>query len=214
MNGDIDLSGYIDVAERIREFKKTYPQGVLRPWNPDEPFKIVSVGEKQFIVYTAAAFRTPDDPLPAVAVAWEPAVGRTPYTRDSELMNAETSAWGRAIVAALVGETKRIASAEEVRNRQADQKQSRSTEVPRSESPRPQTASSHGMQPTAKQMNYMKALIKQVETDDATIMALIGATSLEDVTGTQAKQAIEDLLRIKNGQAVLVYDTEGKPFLQ
>ena len=33
-------------------------------------------------------------------------------------MVAETSAWGRAIVAALAGETKRIASADEVRNRQ------------------------------------------------------------------------------------------------
>ena len=32
-------------------------------------------------------------------------------------MVAETSAWGRAIVAALAGETKRIASADEVRNR-------------------------------------------------------------------------------------------------
>ena len=36
-------------------------------------------------------------------------------------MNAETSAWGRAIVAALAADTQKIASAQEVRNRQAEQ---------------------------------------------------------------------------------------------
>lgn len=35
-------------------------------------------------------------------------------------MNAETSAWGRAIVAALAADTQKVASAQEVRNRQAD----------------------------------------------------------------------------------------------
>jgi hypothetical protein len=35
-------------------------------------------------------------------------------------MNAETSAWGRAIVACLVADTKRIASADEVRARSED----------------------------------------------------------------------------------------------
>ena len=46
--------------------------------------------------------------------------GKTPYTRDSEVMVAETSAWGRAIVAALAGDTKRgVASKEEVLNRVA-----------------------------------------------------------------------------------------------
>jgi len=45
--------------------------------------------------------------------------GLTPYTRNSEVMVAETSAWGRAIVAALAGDTKRgVASKEEVLNRQ------------------------------------------------------------------------------------------------
>lgn len=46
--------------------------------------------------------------------------GKTPYTKLSELQNAETSAWGRAIVAVLASESKSVASAEDVRNRQAD----------------------------------------------------------------------------------------------
>lgn len=115
---NVDMSGYVDVAERIRTFRERFPEGSLQPVNPAEPYVIATVGDKAFVVYAAAAYRTPDDPRPGIGVAWEPLPGRTPYTRDSELMNAETSAWGRAIVAALAGDTQRIASAEEVRNRQ------------------------------------------------------------------------------------------------
>lgn len=73
---------------------------------------------RQFVVYTAAAYRHPDDPCPGIGVAWEPLPGLTPYTHNSEVMNAETSAWGRAIVA--VGAADAKASAEEVRNRSAE----------------------------------------------------------------------------------------------
>jgi hypothetical protein len=45
--------------------------------------------------------------------------GKTPYTRDSELQNAETSAIGRAIIMVGASDAKKVASANEVRNRQA-----------------------------------------------------------------------------------------------
>jgi len=113
---------YVDVAARIAIFRDKYPEGSLQPFNPADPVKLVSVGDKTFIQYVACAYRTADDARPGVGVAWEPFPGRTPFTRDSEAMVAETSAWGRAIVAALAADTKRgIASAEEVRNRRADQ---------------------------------------------------------------------------------------------
>lgn len=115
------MENYIDVAERIRQFRAAFPNGCLRPANPSEPFKIQEIGGREFIIYVAAAYRTPDDPMPAIAVAAEPAVGKTNFTRDSEVMNAETSAWGRAIVAALAADTQKIASLEEVRNRQVDE---------------------------------------------------------------------------------------------
>jgi hypothetical protein len=105
---------YVDVAERIREFKAQYPDGSLQ--TAAEP-KMFSAGDKAFIAYSAYAYRTPDDPRPGQGWAWEPVPGPTPFTKDSELMNAETSAWGRAIVA-LGFQTKQVASAEEVRNRQ------------------------------------------------------------------------------------------------
>lgn len=111
---------YKQVPERIADLKAKHPEATLQPADPSNPFQIVTVGGRDFIVYTAACYRAPDDPRPGIGIAWEPFPGKTPYTKDSELMNAETSAWGRAIVAALASESKAIASAEEVRNRQAD----------------------------------------------------------------------------------------------
>lgn len=111
---------YKDVPTRIAEFKDKHPEGCLRPVDPARPFWVETIGGATFVCYAAAAYRTADDPTPGIGLAWEPFPGRTPYTKDSELQNAETSAWGRAIVAVLASESKSIASAEDVRNRQAD----------------------------------------------------------------------------------------------
>ena len=107
---------YIPVNERISVFIAKYPEGSLRPLWPDEPYRVLGEGETKWIVYGACAYRTPDDPAPGVGLAWEPVPGRTPYTRGSELMVAETSAWGRALAAIGIATNKSIASAEEVRS--------------------------------------------------------------------------------------------------
>jgi len=121
------LDDYVDVATRIADFREKYPDGSLQmhePWRQMQVQGIDKNGDvvqQTFICYTAAAYRTPDDPRPGIGVAWEIFPGRTPYTRGSELQNAETSAWGRAIVAVGASDSKRgIASREEVRNRQAE----------------------------------------------------------------------------------------------
>jgi hypothetical protein len=120
---DDRLSNYNDVASRMREFFDKHPDGRLRP---AAPWRVETVGDAAFVVFEAAAFRTADDPNPGIGTAWEPLPGKTPYTKDSELMNAETSAWGRAILAVGAADTKKgIASAEEVRNRQEDPEQKR-----------------------------------------------------------------------------------------
>ncbi|MEU6858854.1 hypothetical protein AB0B28_08280 [Glycomyces sp. NPDC046736] len=108
---------YVDVAERITEFRDKHPEGSFQQLKLD----FVKVAGKDWVVYTAAAYRDPDDKRPGMGTAWEEIPGRTPYTKGSEVQNAETSAWGRAIVAALAADTKRgIASAQEVRNRRAE----------------------------------------------------------------------------------------------
>jgi len=117
MSFQLDLD-YIDVAARIVEFRTKHPEGSFQQVSLD--FK--EVAGKWYVIYTAAAYRTPDDERPGIGTAWEPVPGKTNFTRDSELQNAETAAWGRAIVASLAADTKRgVASAQEVRNRRADQ---------------------------------------------------------------------------------------------
>jgi hypothetical protein len=112
---------YIDVATRIVEFREKFPQGSLQPCEKPyvEKVEMPDGKIKSFMVYSAAAYRSPEDKLPGVGYAWEPIPGPTNFTRDSELQNAETAAWGRAMVAAFAVDTKKgIASSEEVRNRQ------------------------------------------------------------------------------------------------
>jgi hypothetical protein len=124
---------YIDVATRIIEFREKFPTGSLQSWK--DPYvievKMPDGSIKSYMVYSAAAYRSPDDSLPGVGWAYEPIPGPTNFTRDSELQNAETAAWGRAMVAALAVDTKKgIASSEEVRNRQT-----KTTEAPQAKAP-------------------------------------------------------------------------------
>jgi hypothetical protein len=124
------LDSYIDVAQRIADFRERYPEGTLQPADPAHPWELAIItGTKKdgqettqtFIVYKAAAYRNEADQRPGIGVAWEIWPGRTPYTLGSELMNAETSAWGRAIIAVGASDSRRgIASREEVRNRAAE----------------------------------------------------------------------------------------------
>jgi len=112
-----NMDDYVDVAERIRVVKQMYPEAVFRPANPLEPFKVVEIGGSTYIAYTAALYRDPFDACPAIACAWEEVPGKTPYTKGSELMNAETSAWGRCAIALGIP-SKKIASADEIKARQ------------------------------------------------------------------------------------------------
>lgn len=111
------LDEYVDVAERLQDFLDAHPDGSCQTVSWD----VQTIGEQTFVVYHAAAYRSPDDPRPGHGIAWEPFPGQTPYTRNSELMNAETAAWGRAICALGLAAKRGLASRQEVRNRQAEQ---------------------------------------------------------------------------------------------
>jgi hypothetical protein len=111
-----DLSDCVDVATRIAEFRVKHPGGTLRG-----DFQMIQIGDQHLCAYRAEAWRIPDDPAPGVGHAWELVPGRTPFTRGSELQNAETSAWGRAIIAAGAADAKKgIASRDEVAPRWAE----------------------------------------------------------------------------------------------
>lgn len=109
-----DLSNYVDVATRIKLLTEKYPCASI---NCSKPV-VVNIDSHTFIEVTAHIACNDDYGRTAVATAWEPFPGKTPYTRDSEMMNAETSAIGRAIGALGIGLTGSMASQNEVANRQ------------------------------------------------------------------------------------------------
>ena len=110
-----DLSDYVDVAERIRIAKEVYPELSLQSEWTYEVFD-----GQTYIIVKAFAYRTPDDQRPGVGLAWELLPGKTPFTKGSEIMVGETSAWGRAL-AALGIEVRKVASKQEVQAAQARQ---------------------------------------------------------------------------------------------
>lgn len=113
-----NLNDYIDVKERIKLFIAKYPEGSLR-----FEFKGALPHNPEYIWGVAYAYRTPDDPAPAIGTAQELAQGRTSFTRGSEIQNLETSAWGRSISALGLGIDNGIASRQEVLAAQSRQEQ-------------------------------------------------------------------------------------------
>jgi len=114
--GSINDENYQSVAERIRLFREKYPEGSLTALDPSKPFEIVQVDGQAFVSVAAVARRTPDDLAGGMGLAWCPIPGHDEYTRNSEIQNAQTSAWGRAIIAVLAADASKIASREEVRS--------------------------------------------------------------------------------------------------
>lgn len=151
---NFNLGDYVEVKDRIALFIKEFPLGCLQfefkgtlPSNPDMIWGI------------AYAYRSPEDTKPGIGTACELAIGKTTYTRGSELMNLETSAWGRAIAAIGIGISgKGLATKQEVeaaQNRQTDQVE----QDPWGEKPpieKPTTVSYDTM--TVKQFAMIKAL--------------------------------------------------------
>jgi len=110
----MNLGDYVDVPTRFRLALDKWPE--LRVI--EEPAKVIAIGDKTFISVTMTVYRDPSDPLPCVATCWEPWPGRTPFTLNSEAMNCSTSALGRAL--GMMIPFGKMASFEEVQNRQHD----------------------------------------------------------------------------------------------
>jgi hypothetical protein len=106
------MKDYVPVNVRVIEFYKRHPQGVITTEAP----RVIEIDGKRFIESRASVLKDPQGE-PYAATAWEPFPGKTPYTKDSEAMNAETSAVGRALALAGIEVSKSLASANEVENR-------------------------------------------------------------------------------------------------
>ena len=232
------LDDYVDVAQRIADFRERYPDGSLQPLDTTAPFEIRKVDgttkdgkdfTATFIIYIAAAYRDRDDPRPGVGMAWEVFPGRTPYTLGSELMNAETSAQGRAIVAALAADSKKgVASREEVRNRRAERDDSHTpAPAPNGHKAPPQRSAqakgkpvhdgSHetpwdtpmGTSTPAGRTANIDAHFKRLGVEDAGVQngyiaTLIGhaVTKRSELAEAEQLQLLDDLAHCRNRQAL------------
>ena len=109
-----NLDNYVDVPTRLRMALENFPD--LRVQESQPTFR--EVNEKLYIEIRCTVWRDKDDQLPCIAYCWEPFPGRTPYTKDSEQMNASTSALGRALGMMGFGIDHKMASKQEVMARQ------------------------------------------------------------------------------------------------
>jgi hypothetical protein len=192
---------YIEVSERIRMFKDAYPEGSLQSdWGFTE-----RDGE-QWLTVRAYAYRTADDARPGIGHAWEPIPGRTPYTKGSELMVGETSAWGRALAALGIAVHKGIASAQEIRSAQArtpDLAQQRADAMPAYKTPSGATKQEGHQLATAKQIGLLKGTMTKQHINEALLADFchqhlgfeLPVDGLDKLTKAQASVIIDALLK-------------------
>jgi hypothetical protein len=105
----MNLDGYVTVNERLKMALAKYPD--LRVM--ELPFLVQEINGDTFLWCAVAVYPTPEH-QPTNGSVLEPMPGRTPYTRNSELMVGYTSALGRALGYLGFGIDKGIASNDEV----------------------------------------------------------------------------------------------------
>jgi len=149
----MDLSNYVDVPTRFAAALERWPELRIVENRPE----VITVGDKVFISVTVQAWRTPDDPIPAQGTAWELIPGLTPFTKNSEMMNASTSALGR-VLGFMMSFGPKMASAEEVRNRQPETN-APATLVKQPSNPRTQALGANASNaPSEAQLKYLRGL--------------------------------------------------------
>jgi hypothetical protein len=129
------MAGYVEVKDRLKAFYARYPDGRIQSEIIPELTRLKEVvheivqGERGpkhtrfgigMVAVKAYAYRTPDDQRPATGMSGMLMPGTTPYTEGSELENAETSAWGRALANLDILNYAGIASRDEVSKARQD----------------------------------------------------------------------------------------------
>lgn len=181
----MQLDNYVDVPSRLRMALADHPD--LRVVE-DLP-QIITIGDRIYLQASVTVFRGPDDPIPTSGIAWEPWPGKTSFTRDSEMMNAATSALGRALGYMGYGLATSIASREEVMVRQQAQERPQ----------KPATAPQGGSEASQAQLGKIAALLTQIGLEDrqdklAYIGVILGreVPSSKSLTKKEAHKVIEE----------------------
>ncbi len=208
---------YVEVHDRIQQFAERYPAGSLQSeWSYTE-----RDGET-YLVVKAYAYRDPEDTRPGIGHAWEPVPGRTSFTKTSELMNGETSAWGRALAALGIAVHKGIATGAEIRSAEDRKIERVKAPTPEDDPWNTPTNSPHmaSKRATAKQLNYITGLCRQngvSEPDDMRdlvnaclkVAQLPEVKSASELSDGQARAVIDGLKEVVTVQQAAQQITEG-----
>lgn len=165
------LDNYTTVAERIIQFYKDYPTGIITT----RTAKIVTVGDHTYVSVIARVWlERQEESFSTDAEAWEVWPGKTPYTRDSEMMNAATSAIGRALMQLGIGITEAGAASRD----EVHVAQERRTEQPKWEGKHSSGTVNGSKHATERQVAAVCATLKKRGIDqpfwETALTALIG----------------------------------------
>jgi hypothetical protein len=193
-----ERSDYVEVHERIQQFHEKYPSGSLQTeytWDERD-------GER-WLVVKAYAYRDPEDTRPGIGHAWEPVPGRTPYTRGSELMVGETSAWGRALAALGIAVHKGVATGGEIRAAEGRKIERTKPTAEDEDAWQTRPSSLPARKASGKQLQYIANLCRKMNTTDpADILALVNAALVMSELPVVAQSA-----ELSDAQARAVIDT-------
>lgn len=192
--------GYVEVHERIAQFAERYPAGSLQ-----SEWQYCQRDGETWLWVKAYAYRDPEDPRPGIGHAWEPIPGRTNFTRGSELMNGETSAWGRALAALGIAVQKGIATGAEIRSAEDRSGWERAKITAPAEDEWTTPANSPhpaSKRATVKQLNYITGLCRQNGVSEPDDMRDLVNACLRVKQLPEVKSAAE----LSDGQARAVID--------
>jgi hypothetical protein len=192
---------YVDVAERINQFYKLHPNGRIIT---DDPIIVKDLDGKAFIQVTAWVYRDLNDEQPAGKdTAWEPWPGKTNFTRDSEMMNASTSATGRALVYAGIA-SKKVASRDDVVKRRAEQAAETNAAI-QPPAPRPESMGSNGKWINEPTSGVTDAQVRKIQAQLAT---------LNVAKGERSRTYVSDILKRDVGSISQLTKLEGSKLIE
>jgi hypothetical protein len=207
-----DRSDYVEVHDRIQQFTERYPSGSLQ-----SEYDWCDRDGERWLVVKAYAYRDPEDTKPGIGHAWEPVPGRTPYTKGSELMVGETSAWGRALAALGIAVHRGIATGQEIRAAEGRriERHTPSASEPDAWQTRPPAADTT-RRATGKQIQFILNLAKKMHTthttEPAKVLDLVNAAlklaelppveSAATMNDAQARAVIDTFKAAQNSESV------------
>jgi hypothetical protein len=172
-NGVVRTKNYAEVAQRIKAFRKLYPEGSIET-------EIVSL--KDGVCLMKAIVKNENGTVLGTGYAFEKEDSSF-INKTSFIENCETSAVGRALGMLGIGIDAGFASYEEVANAQLNQEQSAQPAQP---------ATKTSTTSTKKISEKQIALISQLYTQDEinTMISRIGVESLSEISLAQASKMI------------------------